>query len=177
MNSAYYGLVAEFSSAEALVHAAKKTYAQGYKKVEAFSPFPIEELSEALHIQEKRIPFLVLMAGILGGLTGFSLQYYVSVIAYPIRVGGKPLNSWPSFIPVTYELTILGAALAAVLSMIILNNLPMPYHAIFNTKNFERATLDRFFLCVLSDDSQFDREKTRKFLLTLDAQAVSEVEA
>jgi hypothetical protein len=99
------------------------------------------------------------------------------VIAYPIRVGGKPLNSWPSFIPVTYELTILGAAIAAVFSMIILNNLPMPYHAIFNAKNFERATLDRFFLCVLSSDTQFDRERTRKFLLTLDALAVSEVES
>jgi hypothetical protein len=170
-----YGLMAEFASSDALTHAVRKARAGGYKKIEAFSPFPIDGLHDAFGGRDKRIPFWVLLAGIAGGVGGFLFQYYVSVFAYPIVVGGKPLNSWPAFIPVTFELTILGAASMAVLSLIALNGLPMPYHPVFNVKNFERATLDLFFLCVRGDDPLFDPEKTRQFLLELGPQRVEEV--
>lgn len=173
--NASYGLMAEFASSHQLVEAAKKARAKGYRRIEAFSPFPIEELNEALHLEDKRIPFLVLMAGICGGIGGFLFQYYVSVISYPIRVGGKPLNSWPAFIPVTYELTILSAAACAVFSMILLNHLPMPYHPTFHVKNFERATKDRFFLCLLAHDPKFDKDSARHFLLGLSPENVEEV--
>ncbi len=170
-----YGVMAEFTSSDQLVEAAKKARAKGYQKIEAYSPFPVEELNEVLKLHDKRLPFLVLMAGICGALTGFGFQYYVSVIAYPIVAGGKPLNSWPAFIPVTFELTILFAAAAAVFGMIGINGLPTPYHPAFSAKNFERATLDRFFLCIRSEDAKFEPKDARQFLTTLKPESVEEV--
>jgi len=172
-----YGLMAEFSDVTTLVDAAKRTHAEGYKKVDAFSPFPIHELFDALHLDDKRLPLAVLLGGITGCLAGFGLCYWVSVIAYPLNVGGRPFNSWPSFIPVTFEVTILIASLTAVLSLIVLNGLPMPYHPVFNVKRFaERASQDGLFLAIEAEDPKFDREKTRAFLQGLGAREINEIE-
>lgn len=172
-----YGLMAEFADSTALVEAAKRTQAEGYRKYDAYSPFPIHELFEAMEVDDKRLPFLVLMGGVFGCLAGFGLCYWVSVIAYPLNVGGRPFNSWPSFIPVTFEVTILLASLTAVLALIVLNGLPMPYHPVFNVQRFrERASQDGLFLAIEADDPKFDRERTRTFLQGLGATEVNEIE-
>ncbi len=172
-----YGLMAEFADPTALVEAAKRTHAEGYRKVDAFSPFPIHELFDALKLNDKRLPFAVLLGGIIGCIAGFGLCYYVSVIAYPLNIGGRPFNSWPSFIPVTFEVTILLASLTAVLGMILLNGLPMPYHPVFNVKRFaEHASQDGLFLAIEADDPKFDRVKTRAFLQQLGASEVNDIE-
>ncbi len=172
-----YGLMAEFDNPEALLAAAHRAHQEGYRKMDAYSPLPIEGLSEAIGFHHTRLPLVVLIGGILGGLAGFSLCYYTSVIDFPINVGGRPLNSWPSFIPVTFETTILGAALSAVLGMLALNGLPTPYHPVFNVPRFALATRNRFFLCIESRDPKFSRQETARFLESLGAQEVSEVEA
>ena len=170
-----YGLLAEFDSPEELLSAAKRAHAEGYRRMDAHTPFPVEGLSEAIGFQHTRLPLLVLIAGIIGAIVGFASQYYVTVFDYPINVGGRPLNSWPSYIPITFEVTILFAALAAVVGMIALNGLPMPYHPVFNVPAFSRASRDRFFLCIEAADPRFDREGTRRFLEGLKAREVSEV--
>src|SRR5574341_462309 len=175
-NRLFYGLMAEFDNPEALLGAARRAYAEGYRNMDAYSPFPVEGLAEAIGFYHTRVPFFVLLGGILGCLGGFYLQYWVSVIDYPINVGGRPLNSWPSFIPVTFELTVLVAALSAVLGLLALNGLPMPYHPVFNVPRFALATRDRFFLCIEATDPQFDREETRRFMERLVPREVSEVE-
>lgn len=172
-----YGLMAEFADATTLVDAAKRTRAEGYRKVDAFSPYPIHELFDALALDDKRLPLAVLIGGIVGCLAGFGLCYWVSVIAYPLNVGGRPFNSWPSFIPVTFEVTILLASLTTVLSLILLNGLPMPYHPVFNVKRFaEHASQDGLFLAIEADDPKFDREGTRSFLQGLGAREVNDIE-
>ena len=172
-----YGLMAEFNDVTALVDAAKRTHADGYRKVDAFSPFPIHELFEALELDDKRVSRTVLLGGIAGCLAGFGLCYWVSVIAYPLNIGGRPFNSWPSFIPVTFEVTILLASLTAVLSLIVLNGLPMPYHPVFNVQRFrEHASQDGLFLAIEADDPKFDHEKTRAFLHGLGAREVNDIE-
>jgi hypothetical protein len=171
-----YGLLAEFDTPAALVAAAKRAHAEGYRKLDTFSPFPIEEAWEAIGHQDRRLSLIVLMGGIVGGLTGYGLEYWVHTMAYPINIAGKPLNSWPQFIPVTFEMTILIAALSAVLGMIVLNGLPMPYHPVFNVPRFEHASRDKFFLLVESNDPKFDRQRTLEFLKGLDANEVNEVE-
>lgn len=171
-----YGLIAEFSSPEKLLEAAKKTYREGYRKIDAYSPFPIHGLDEAIGMKGNRLPLLVLAGGIIGCLGGFFMQYFASVVDYPLNVGGKPLNSWPAFIPITFETTVLCAALTAVFGMFALNGLPMPYHPIFNAKRFQLASRDKFFLCVETKDSLFDSVATRVFLKSLQADDVSEVE-
>ena len=176
-NLAAHGLMAEFASAGDLVAAARKVREAGYRHFDAYTPFPIEELDEAMGLHHTRLPFLVLIGGILGGLGGFALQYWTSVVAYPINVGGRPLFSWPSFIPVTFECTILAAGLTAVLGMLALNGLPQPYHPVFNVSRFALASRDRFFLCVEARDPRFDAAKTRDFLEGLDARRVSDVES
>jgi hypothetical protein len=176
MTTPIYGLMAEFEEPEQLVSAARRSHAEGYRKLDAYSPFPIEEVWEALGHHHNRLPLIVLTAGIIGAVGGFFLQYYLSVIAYPINVGGRPLNSWPSFIPVTFELTVLCAAVSAVLGMLALNGLPTPYHPVFNVERFVHASGNRFFLCIESADPRFDPEKTRRFLESLGSCQVSEVQ-
>jgi hypothetical protein len=172
-----YGLMAEFSDPTALVQAARRTHAEGYRKLDAFSPYPIHELFEVLELDDRRLPFAVLVGGILGCLAGFGLCYWVSVIAYPLNIGGRPLNSWPSFIPVTFEVTILLASLTTVLALIVLNGLPMPYHPVFNVKRFaEHASQDGLFLAIEADDPKFDINKTREFLQGLGAREINEIE-
>ena len=171
-----YGLLAEFDTPTQLVTAVRKARAEGYRVMDAYSPFPIEEMHEALHFHDRRLPLIVLIGGICGGLGGYLLEYWTSVIDYPINVGGRPLHSWPAFIPVTFETTVLFAAFAAVLGMLALNGLPMPYHPVFNVPRFALASRDQFFLCIEAIDPHFDRVITRRFLERLDPQSVSEVE-
>jgi len=175
MKTPVYGLMAEFESPTALAAAARTVREQGYRRVEAYSPFPIEEVNEALGLHHNRLPMLVLMGGILGGLTGYLMQYYLAVIDFPINIGGRPLHSWPSFIIITFELTILFAALTTVLGLLGLCGLPMPYHPVFNVPRFALASRDRFFLCIESRDPLFDRRQTAEFLASLDPREVSEV--
>ena len=172
-----HGLMAEFNDPTSLVNAARRAYEDGYRRMDAYSPIPIEELSEAIGFHHTRLPMIVLGGGIFGCLVGFGLQYWVSVIEYPINVGGKPAFSWPSFIPPTFETTILFAALSAVLGMLALNGLPEPYHPVFNVSRFALATRNRFFLCIESIDPKFDLVGTRQFLETLTPLNVAEVDA
>jgi hypothetical protein len=170
-----YGMMAEFEQPEQVLQAAKSAYAAGYRRMDAYSPLPVHGLSEALGFHKSRLPLVVLIGGICGCLGGFGFQYWVSVINYPVIIGGKPMNSWPAFIPVTFECTILLAALSAVFGMLALNGLPQPYHPVFNVDRFEHATRDRFFLCIEARDPNFDRTGTRQFLEGLGAHEVSEV--
>lgn len=176
MRTGVYGLMAEFSDPGELVSAARRTREAGYVRIDAYTPYPIEELDEALGIHHTRLPLLVLIGGILGGLAGFGLQYWTSVIDYPINVGGRPFFSWPSFIPVTFECTVLGAGLFAVLGMLGLNGLPQPYHPVFNVPRFALASRDRFFLCIEARDPQFDIDETWGFLSRLQPRQVSQVD-
>jgi len=170
-----YGIMAEFSSPEALLRAARESRAAGYRELDAFTPYPIEELSHELGHHRSRLPLIVLVGGILGAVGGFALQYWTSVIDYPLNVGGRPFNSWPAFIVPTFETTILAAALFAVLGMFFLNGLPMPHHPVFNLPRFALASRDRYFLVVKVKDPLFDRGATRKFLEGLEPSEVAEV--
>lgn len=172
-----FGIVAEYDTPEALTTAAERARLAGFTRMDAYSPFPIHGLSEAIGFRDSKIPYLVFMGGLLGAMAGFSLQYYVHVIDYPMNVGGKPLMSLPSMVPITFEGTILFAGLTAFFSMLALNKLPKPYHAIFNTPGFERATKDRFFLAIEARDPQFATDETRRFLAETNPIRVSEVEA
>jgi len=177
-HSQIFGVMGEFSTPEDLLAATRKAREAGYKHIEAYTPFPVEGLSEAVGFSGFRsnlVAFLTLLGGIGGGLTGFGLQYWVSVITYPINIGGRSLNSWPAFIPVTFELTVLGASLTAVVSMLALNKLPQPYHPVFNVGRFSQASTDKFFLCIEARDPKFDLIQTSKFLQSLHAQHVNEV--
>ena len=171
-----YGLMAEFDDPAAVVAATRHAYAAGYRQMDAYSPYPIEELHHALGVHGNRLPLVVLMGGIVGGLGGYLLEYWSAAIAYPINVGGRPLHSWPAFIPVAFETTVLFAALSAVVGMIVANGLPMPYHPVFNVPEFERASRDGFFLCIEATDPEFDVDATRRFLQSLGAKRVREVE-
>jgi hypothetical protein len=170
-----YGIMAEFDSAQALIDAAKRTHQAGYQKIDAYSPFPIEGLAEEIGFHHNLVPLVVLIGGIVGGLSGYLMQYWISVIDYPLNIGGKPTNSWPAFIVITFEMTILFAALSAVLGMLALNGLPMPYHPVFNVPRFAFASRDRFFLIVFSSDPKYDLAGTRKFMEGLAPRSISEV--
>ena len=172
-----FALMAEFHSSKELIHAIRESHKAGYKQLEAYTPYPIEEVWEELGHHRSWLPLIVLIAGIIGFFAGFGLQYWSSVINYPINVGGRPLNSWIAFIPVTFETTILFASVAAVLGMFALNKLPMPYHPVFNVKRFALASRDRYFLAIATWDPKFDRVETRNFLESLGPHEVSEIAA
>ena len=171
-----YGVMAQFDSPSTLVAAARETYAAGYRQINGYSPFPIEELSDAIGFKGTTLPLIVLAGGIIGAVGGFFMQYWMEVINYPINVGGKPFNSWPAFIPITFECTVLCAAFAAVFGMLALNKLPQPYHPVFNAPNFALATRDSFFLVIESKDPKFDHDEAIRFLKTLEARDVCDVE-
>jgi hypothetical protein len=175
LSPAIYGILAEFDSSTDLVYAAKAAYAAGYRKMDAYSPFPIEEASEAIGFHKSRVPLIVLLGGLLGGLSGYGLQYWINVISYPLNIGGKPYNAWPAFIVPTFEMTILFAGLAGVLGMFALNGLPMPYHPLFNVDRFSAVTRDKFFLCVEAADPKFDVVDTQRFMESLKPVSISEV--
>jgi len=174
---ALYGLLAEFDSAQALLDAATRVYDSGYVKTDAFSPFPIHGLAEALGFREHLVPKIILAGGIVGLLTGYGLQYWTQVIAYPMNIGGRPTLSWVQWIPAMFELTILFAALSAVIGMLALNGLPQPYHPVFNAERFSLASQDKFFLVIEAADPKFDAVQTRAFLAGLQAKDVVTLEA
>jgi hypothetical protein len=170
-----YGVMGEFSTPVELIHAVEKVREAGYRRVNAYSPFPVEGLSEALGLKRNMVPLICLIGGLTGGIGGFFLQYWVAVIAYPLNIAGRPLNSWPAFIPVTFELTILGAALSAVLGMLALNKLPQPHHPVFNVPRFTHASSDRFFVCIEAKDPKFHIEESARLLQELHAHHITEV--
>jgi ActD protein len=171
-----WGLMAEFEGPTEVVEAARKVHEAGYRKIDAYTPYPIEELAEALGHHHSWLPLLVLAGGITGCIAGYLLQYWSATIAYPLNIGGRPIHSWPAFIVPTFETTILFAAGTAVLGMLALNGLPEPYHPVFNVPQFARASKDRFFLVIKSRDPKFDQDRTWSYLLSLGPRSVSEVD-
>src|ERR1700739_383186 len=170
-----YGIMAEVDSAQALVDAAKKTHEAGYQRIDAYTPFPVEGLAEEIGFHRDEVPLVVLIGGIGGGLTGYLMRYWMSAVAYPLNIGGKPYHSWPAFIVITFEMTILFAGISAVFGMLALNGVPMSYHPVFNVPRFSSASKDRFFLIVFSSDKKYSPADTRRFLESLDPRSVSEV--
>jgi hypothetical protein len=170
-----YGVMAEFDDAEALLAAARLAHSTGYREMDAYAPMPVEGLAEALGHRSNWVQRLVLTAGICGASGGFGLCWWMTVIAYPHNVAGRPLNSWPAYIPITFEGMVLVACITAVVGMLALNGLPQPYHPVFNVERFVRASRDRFFLCIEASDPQFDPDQTRRFLENLDSLEVMDV--
>jgi len=175
-NRDLFGLAAEYDTPEQVLAAANAARKAGYRSMDAYTPYPVEGLDAALGQPTSRLGFVVLLVGLAGIALGFGMQWYASVEFYPLNVGGRPLNSWPNFIVITFEITVLLSALTAAFGMLARNGLPQPYHSIFNTPGFERATRDRYFLCIEAADAKFDRSDTRTFLEHTGALTVSEVE-
>src|SRR5712692_1842194 len=170
-----YGVVGEFETPGQIIQAAAKVREAGYRDVEAYTPFPVEGLSEALRLKRSLVPLITLTGGLIGGLGGFGFQYWVAAITYPMNIGGRPLNSWPAFIPVTFELTVLFASLSAVLGMLALNKLPQPHHPLFNVDRFTHASSDRFFVCIESKDPKFHLAECARLLQEVHAHHITEV--
>ena len=170
-----YGVMAEFDTAGQLLRATRSAYAAGYRAMDAYAPFPVEGLSDALGFHPKAVPLIGLFGGMFGAALGYGMQYFIHVISLPINVGGRPLNSWPSFIPPTFELGVLFSALGLFFGLLIMNGHPQPYHPVFNVEEFGRASRDRFFLAIEARDPQFEAESTRRFLGSLGAREVSDV--
>ena len=170
-----YGIVAEFDSPEAILEAARRAHEAGYRDAEAYTPFAVQGLSQALGFKRSRVAAIVLAGAIVGCSGAFFMQWYANVLSYPWNIGGKPPNSWPAWIPITFELTVLCSALAAVIGMLALNRLPQPSHPLFNVPEFQLATRDRFFLCIEASDPKFDLAETRQFLEQFAPLRVSEV--
>ena len=176
MSENLYGIMAEFREPEQLLAAARAAYEAGYREMDAYSPYAIEGMAEAIGFHQTRVPIMVLGGGICGGLVAYAMQWFSAVISYPLNVGGRPLHSWPAFVPVTFELTVLFAALAGVIGMLALNGLPRPYHPVFNAPDFKLASQTRFFLCIEATDPLFRAAEVHKFLLSLGPDQVLEVE-
>ena len=170
-----FGLMAEFDNVNDVITAARRVYGAGYRKIDAYSPFPVEELSEAIGFHKNGVALICLVGGLLGCTGAFTLQWWINTISYPINIGGRPFNSWPSFIIVTFEMTILFSGLSAVFGMLALNGLPMPYHPVFNVPRFEFASKDRFFIVIFSSDKNYDATRTRQFLEGLNPISIAEV--
>ena len=170
-----YGLMAEFEDAEHLLAGTRRAGEAGYRRMDAFAPYPVDGLARAVGVRGRRLPLIVLAGGIIGGIGAFFMQWYATVVDYPLNIGGRPFNSWPAYIPITFELTILAAAFAALIGMLALNRLPQPYHPVFNVPEFARASQDRFFLCIEATDPLFDRVGTARFLDSLGAREVRDV--
>ncbi len=177
MNTGCYGLLAEFASSQALLDAVVAARGAGYRKLEAYTPYFVEGLAEALALPRSRIPLLTLFGGMLGGVLGFFVQWYSAVVDYPIDSGGRPLNSWPMFIPATFETTVLGAALAAFIGMLMLNRLPQLRHPLFDVPDFDLVSRNRFFFCIRGSDPAFEPEHTHAWLETLAPLRVTTVRA
>jgi hypothetical protein len=171
-----YGLLAEFETPDEIIRAARSAFDAGYRKMDAYTPFPVEGLNEAIGFHKNEMPLIVLLGGLAGCIGGYLLQMWAMVWSYPLNVGGRPLNSWPSFIPVTFEMTILCAGISAVFGMLALNGLPMPYHPVFNVERFAMASRSRFFLCIEARDPRFNLDQTRQFLQSLNPKGVYDVE-
>ncbi len=174
-DTALHGVIAEFTTPDGLVLACRKAHAAGYRRMDAYTPYPLEEVAEAIGFEKTQGPLLTLAGGILGGLSGYLMQYWIHVWAYPLNIGGRPLHSWPSFLIITFEMTVLFAGITAVVGMLTLNGLPQPYHPIFNHPRFSAASRDRFFLCIEAADPKFELEETTRFLQAMDAIDVAEV--
>ncbi len=170
-----YGVMAEFNTTKDVLHAARRAREEGYRRMDAYSPFPVEGLSEAIGFSHSRLPVITLIGGLIGCFGGFFLQYYPNVMGFPLDIGGKPFDSWPAFIPITFELTILCAGISTVVGMIWLNKLPTPYHPVFNVPRFQLASQDRFFLCIQSKDPQFELDAVVRFLKDLNPREVNVV--
>jgi hypothetical protein len=170
-----YGLLAEFETAEQILDATRQARRAGYHDMDAYTPYPVEGLATELGLPHTSVPFVVLLAGLVGVAVGFGMQYWTMAVDYPFNVGGRPENSWPVFIPIAFEVMVLVASFAALLGMLFINGLPRPHHPVFNVTNFARATEDRFFLCIEATDPLFDRDRTREFLAGLRARDVVEV--
>jgi ActD protein len=170
-----YGLLAEFEGPAELLQATRRAYQEGYRRMDAYSPYPIEDLAEALGFRKTRMPLVMFLGGLIGCVGGFYMQYWCAAVSYPLNVGGRPLNSWPAFVPITFELTVLVAALSGIFGLLGLCGLPRPHHPLFAVERFALATRDRFFLCIESRDPKFDREATRQFLAGLQPREVTEV--
>jgi hypothetical protein len=167
--------MAEFDNPTELMKAARATYAAGYRNIDAYTPYPIEELADVIGFKKTRVPLVCLLGGILGGLSGYLLQYWINNVSYPLNIGGRPSHSWPAFIIVTFEMTILFGGLSAVIGMLGLNGLPAPYHPVFNNPRFSAVSRDRFFLCIEAADPQFDPERARQFLSAFNTVDIAEV--
>ena len=174
-DTAIYGLMAEFDNVNDAIVAARNTYAAGYRKLDAYAPFPVEELSEAIGFHKNGVALICLIGGLLGGFAAYMLQWWINTISYPVNIGGRPFHSWPSFIVVTFEMTILFSGLSAVFGMLALNGLPMPYHPVFNVPQFNAASKDKFFLVIFSSDKKYNGVETRRFLEGLNPVSVAEV--
>lgn len=170
-----YGLLAEFDTVDTVITAAQRVYAAGYRKIDAYSPFPLEELSEAIGFEKNGVALVCLVGGLLGCTGAYALQWWINTISYPVNIGGRPFHSWPAFIIVTFEMTILFSGLSAVFGMLALNGLPMPYHPVFNVPQFDAASRDKFFIIIFSSDKNYDPVRTRAFLEELNPLSVSEV--
>ncbi len=170
-----WGVIAEFNDPQALLSAANATREHGYTSIDAFSPFPVHGLAEAIGFHKSKLSAIVLSMGVLGGLGGFFMCWYANVIAYPLNIGGKPYNSWPAWIPIAFECAVLLAAFGAVFGMLALNGLPMPYHPVFNVRRFDSASRDKFFLVIQARDPKFEHEEARRFLEALGPREVTDV--
>lgn len=176
MNENLYGVMAEFAEPEQLLNAARAAYKAGYRKMDAYSPYAIEGVAEAIGFHKTKVPLVMLLGGICGALTAYIMQWYSATIDYRLNVGGRPPHSWPAFVPITFELTILFAAIAGVLGMLFLNGLPKPYHPVFNAPEFKLASQTKFFLCIEADDHVFKADEVREFFLSLGPEKIMEVE-